>query len=243
MADWHYIEYRDIKIPLKVKQEWRRSVRYSISKKSINLTVPKFYSKEQLVQEYRNIREWSYRQFKRTPNMVERFKPRQYFTGDRFKIYGDEYILEIRKENRKTFSAEISGNQVVIKAPEGMAVFDQHSNTGALLSRLFSKHYLPAIRERVLKINARHFNEEIKNVSLKNNQSNWGSCSSNRNINLSSRLLFAPSDILDYVIVHELAHLKEMNHSKKFWSIVERAMPDYKPKDAWLTKNGYLLKF
>jgi predicted metal-dependent hydrolase len=78
---------------------------------------------------------------------------------------------------------------------------------------------------------------------LKNNQSNWGSCSSKRNINLSSRLLFAPEKVLDYVIVHELSHLKEMNHSKKFWDIVASVMPDYKKMETWLSKNGDKLKF
>ena len=66
---------------------------------------------------------------------------------------------------------------------------------------------------------------------------------SKRNINLSSRLLFAPRDVLDYVIIHELSHLKEMNHSPRFWKIVENVMPNYLEKERWLTNFGNTLRF
>jgi len=243
MADNSYIKYENLRIPLKIKQEWRRTVRYSISKKSINLTVPKFYTRDQIQKEFEKIAAWSHLQLRSSPDMVERFAPRTYTTGDHIHIYGEQFDLLINYKNRKTCSAEIMDQTVIINAPEDLDDHDRHKNIGALLSRLFSKHFLPAITDRVMALNGQHFQEEINKVSLKNNQSNWGSCSSNRNINLSSRLLFAPRDVLDYVIIHELAHLKEMNHSKRFWSIVEKAMPNYQTKDAWLTKNGYMLKF
>jgi len=243
MADKSYIKYENLRIPLKIKKEWRRTVRYSISKKSINLTVPKFYTRDQIQKEFEKIRAWSHQQFRRSPDMVERFVPRTYTTGDSLSIYGEQFDLIINYKNRKTCSAEIMDQTVLINAPEDLDDHDRHKNIGNLLSRLFSKHFLPAITTRVMALNELHFQEQINRVSLKNNQSNWGSCSSNRNINLSSRLLFAPRDVIDYVIIHELAHLKEMNHSKRFWSIVEKAMPGYKTKDAWLTKNGYMLKF
>jgi len=85
--------------------------------------------------------------------------------------------------------------------------------------------------------------EEINKISIKYNHSNWGSCSSKRNLNFSSKLLFAPDDVIDYVIIHELAHLKEANHSPKFWAIVAKAMPSYKEKKKWLSVNGKNLDF
>jgi len=63
------------------------------------------------------------------------------------------------------------------------------------------------------------------------------------NINLSTRLLFAPPPVIDYVIIHELTHLIEMNHSSKFWNIVKSIMPDYKQKEKWLKKNGKFCDF
>ena len=72
---------------------------------------------------------------------------------------------------------------------------------------------------------------------LKYNTSSWGTCSSSKNINLSTRLLFAPDGVIEYVCIHELAHMLEMNHSERFWNLVERAMPDYKEKIDWLKQN------
>lgn len=77
-----------------------------------------------------------------------------------------------------------------------------------------------------------HFNTMYgfmwKNVSIKNTRSRWGSCSRHGNLNFNYRLVFLPPEYVDYVIVHELCHLEEFNHSEKFWKLVEKAIPDYR---------------
>ena len=65
-------------------------------------------------------------------------------------------------------------------------------------------------------------------ITVREQKTRWGSCSSRRNLNFNWRLLLAPDEIVDYVVVHELAHLREMNHSAKFYAIIESILPDYK---------------
>ncbi len=76
------------------------------------------------------------------------------------------------------------------------------------------------------------------NITIRDQKTRWGSCSSKGNLSFNWRLILAPPNVLDYVVVHELCHRKEMNHSPKFWALVESVMPDYKQYRKWLKENG-----
>ena len=98
----------------------------------------------------------------------------------------------------------------------------------------------PVISERV-----RHFSEIIGvdygSITIRNQKTRWGSCSSNGNLSFNCLLMLAPPDVLDYVVVHELCHRKEMNHSKRFWDEVEKVLPDYRKQRRWLKEEGIML--
>lgn len=237
-------KFGETRIPVRIKSDWRNSVRYSITQKSINIIIPKYYTRSQVEEELFKLKEWSIKQFKRDPSLFHRFMSIIYADNEFIKIYGELFQLKLIYETRKSCSAKINKDkQVIIKVPDNISQHDQHALIGQVLSRVFGSYFTKAITDRVQYYNKLHFQEHIESVRLKNNQSNWGSCSSEKNINLSSRLLFAPTEVLDYVIVHELAHLKEMNHSDRFWKIVRDVMPDYKEKEDWLDKHGQTLRF
>lgn len=75
-------------------------------------------------------------------------------------------------------------------------------------------------------------------VRIKDTKTRWGSCSSKKNLNFNFRLIMAPEAVMDYVIIHELCHLKHMNHSKEFWDTVAVYMPQYEKYKNWLKENG-----
>ena len=79
------------------------------------------------------------------------------------------------------------------------------------------------------------------NIRIKDTKTRWGSCSSKGNLNFNYRIIMAPQAVMDYIIVHELCHLKHMNHGKEFWEAVAQYMPDYKKYKEWLKVNGRLL--
>ena len=75
-------------------------------------------------------------------------------------------------------------------------------------------------------------------ITVRNQKTGWGSCSSKGNLNFNCLLMLAPPEVLDYVVVHELCHRKQMNHSKAFWLEVEKVLPDYKEVRKWLKEEG-----
>lgn len=78
-------------------------------------------------------------------------------------------------------------------------------------------------------------------ITVRDQRTRWGSCSAKGNLNFNWRLILAPQEVLDYVVVHELAHRREMNHSHRFWSLVKMVLPDYERRRRWLKENGEAL--
>lgn len=78
-------------------------------------------------------------------------------------------------------------------------------------------------------------------ITIRNQKSRWGSCSAKGNLNFNCFLMMTPPEVIDYVVVHELCHRKEMNHSKAFWACVEEVLPDYKKWNQWLKEYGSMI--
>lgn len=82
-----------------------------------------------------------------------------------------------------------------------------------------------------------HYNFKIGRVAIRNQKSRWGSCSSKGNLNFNYKIALLPSELQDYIIVHELCHLGQFNHSQKFWDLVRQMIPDYKKLIADLARG------
>lgn len=108
------------------------------------------------------------------------------------------------------------------------------SQFSLMLRKQSRKEYLTNKKEalKILTERLNHFNKhytfEVGKITIRNQKSRWGSCSRKQNINFNYKLLFLPAEIRDYVVVHELCHIKELNHSSKFWDLVRETIPDFK---------------
>ena len=78
----------------------------------------------------------------------------------------------------------------------------------------------------------------VGRVTIRNQKTRWGSCSTKGNLNFNCLLMLCPEEVRDYVVVHELCHRKELNHSARFWAEVEKILPDYCIKRKWLKEHG-----
>ncbi len=232
------MEINGITYHLKIYYERRNATRASISRKSIIIRIPLFLNREEQFKQVLQMKAWARKKLEEHP---ERFKPKiekEYKHGDTLNIGNEEYALNIILKDKDSSSASIVGNIVYLYITSRLPEEQQKKHIATLLSRCIAKKRIPQLKKRIDEINTKYFNQKINKIFFKNMSSRWGSCSEHRNINISTRLLFAPDDALTYVCIHELAHLIEMNHSEKFWRLVENAMPDYKEKQKWLKENG-----
>ena len=246
MASFDHIEKIDgVDIPFKIFIERRKSVRVSFGRSCINLRMPSALSSSERKVHFERSINWVKKHISNDPDSIRAYIGKNYDEIQAVEIFGKTLGLNIAYSGRKTGRGDFSEkNQAInLQLPDNLLVRDKKKMIQSLLSRICGQLFLPEITKRVHEINDKCFHKEIKSVNLKYNKSNWGSCSTANNINLSTRLLFAPMEVIDYVIVHELAHLYEMNHSAKFWNIVSQVMPDYKEKEAWLKKHGSTCDF
>ncbi len=166
-------------------------------------------------------------------------RPIDFRDGQELSVLGKDFVIRISESAGATSRARVEDGVVCISLADSLGGRQRKKHIGTLSRRAISNSVLPDLRARVDALNARHFGFELTGVRIRDQATRWGSYSKRTNVmNLNFRLLFAPGDVLDYVIVHELAHIKELNHSRDFWSLVGSAIPDYKEKRKWLRKKG-----
>lgn len=172
--------------------------------------------------------------------------------------------FEVIRSNRKTLGAEIRGGKLIIRAPffatnreidrfmlknkkwieTHLAKAQEKEQAKASVRKLTQKEInaLASRAKEVIPKRVAHYAPLVGvtygRITIRRQRSRWGSCSSKGNLNFNCLLMLAPPEVLDSVVVHELCHRKEMNHSKRFYNEVLRVFPNYREKYAWLKENG-----
>lgn len=233
MSYLYTIEVDEVNLDVHVFFERRKSVRFGFGKNGLLIRIPNDVNKNVLNLQIKKGVEWGKDKLLSHPDLLQSYRKKTYENGTIIQTFQHRYEV-IRTD-------EVSPNVIKIK---GDCILS-HSTTSISskdISRLLIKVYKPIFEER-LAYWAELFPVSYQTMRIKYNSSNWGSCSSKQNINLSSRLFLCSMLVIDYVMVHELAHLIHHNHSKQFWELVERIMPDYAVHDQWLKVHGFALDF
>ena len=232
-----------LELPVDITLERRRDTRFGMTGRRVTLRLPTGVTADAIRQQLTALEVWVCKVFEEKPALKDAYTEKVYRTGDVLEVGGRRYTLQVNIEARGTHTAKLNGNVISLQISDRANPLQRMKAIKSLMSRVVAGDFYPEIRRRVLDMNDRTFRQPLQSVNLKYNHSNWGSCSAKNNVNLSTRLLFAPPDVQDYVILHELAHLVELNHSDRFWALVAQHMPDYKLKERWLKKNRHLCDF
>ena len=157
-----------------------------------------------------------------------------FLPGEKFLYLGEWYPLEIQESGFEETPLKLAFGKFILHC-------DPTVEARNLFSLWYKKEAKAKITERVNDYSRRFqlFPEGIKITSAR---LRWGSCSRDNRLSFSWRIIMASLPVIDYILIHELCHIREKNHSRKFWAYLESVFPDYKEHKHWLRENGHLLQ-
>ncbi len=222
----YFIDLGEVRLPIKIKKlrtSRRMIIRYQPLQKSVSLTLPQSATIKQGIDFINRKQEWIIRQVK------------QYSHNNSF---SDGNIIPILGKNIRL---EHIGGRGLISETEN--IWQVHGDIEFMERRVKNLIIKKTKSEIIILAEnfAKQLNVKIGNITLRDTSSRWGSCSHDGNLSFSWRLAFAPYEVMVYIVAHEVAHIREHNHSNRFWELVEKLNPEFMKAENWLKKNGKLL--
>lgn len=211
----------------------RKSLALEITDAGVLVVRAPFFMKDELIQKFvHQKREWIEKVYHRARQRFAEAKPKQFIEGEKFLYLGNEYRLHIAED---MFGKLLFEDQFILSArylPKARRLFECW----------YREEAFSVFTDRC-RFYAKPMGVDYKRLKLTNAKHRWGSCHPKGTLCFNWRLVMAPLKILDYVVVHELAHLIELNHSSRFWAVVEKALPNQRDAKKWLKENRFRLSF
>jgi predicted metal-dependent hydrolase len=206
-------------IPYQLDLRLRKTIGLKITANGLVVHAPKRISVTQLQQVLLQKAAWIQQKLAwRETNQVA---PMQWQDGEPLLFMGQDIVLTLQ-HHATNKAVVLQGNQLLVRSPQ----VDQPAFVARKVLQWYAQQALPDFKRRV-ELVAAQMGEKITSVALSNAKSRWGSCNSRKQIRLNWRLIQAPPHIIQYVVCHEMAHLREMNHSARFYAVQARLFPLY----------------
>jgi len=216
----------------KIIRSKRKTIGLQITNKaSLIVRAPIFISSKYIKKLVEKKSGWIEKKQKDILEKSKNFKEKEFIDGEYFLYLGHKYKLKFVSHQEKN----------IIFDKKFYIPKNRQNNTKDIFENWYKKKALEKITQRI-KFFSKYNNFAYKKIKLSNANTRWGTCGKNNNLIFSWKLIMAPLKVIDYVVVHELAHLIHKNHSPNFWKEVKLILPNYKKERAWLKNNGYLLK-
>ncbi|SHK42527.1 M48 family metallopeptidase [Desulforamulus aeronauticus] len=229
----HTVQLGGKPISYQIRESRRaKHVRFTISSSDgLEVVVPSNYPQDQLETLLKSKQNWILEKLALFSRRVELVQKNALAATQVIRFLGKSYrVVTVFQPGAPQI--EIVGDKIIIMLPQQ----NQVKIRDVLESWL--RHQAREVIKQRLQFFSHKLNIKYNQVAIKDQKTRWGSCSSQGNLNFNYRLVMAPVPIIDYLVVHELAHLREMNHSKKFWLLVESVCPAYKAHRQWLKEHG-----
>lgn len=209
-----------------------------INNNEILLKAPFEFEKNNIKKIVHNKKEWIFSKFNKFSEYNYLIKEKEYKNNDLFLYLGKQYSLFIKNNNLKKSYIFINNENLVVETN----IINDKEYIKNLIKSWYIKNFKLYLFNR-LELYSKKLNVFYNKVYIKNQQTKWGSCSQKNNLNFNWNLIKAPEKVLDYVIIHELCHIKHKNHGSLFWEELYSIFPDYKLHKNWLKEYGFVLKY
>jgi len=203
-----------------------RHIRISVNKdKEVKVIIPIKYPVSELDKILEKKKNWIRKKIEHFDNLKN-----NYFSLKENEILylNEKYIFELKPEMKNTVRIN----------NEEKKIYSDFNLLNKKIQTAWLKFEAKKIIDERIKIINKDRKYKYGKIFIRDQKTKWGNCSGKKNISFNWRLIKAPLEVIDYLIIHEFTHLEEMNHSKMFWSKVSLAYPDYKEPNKWLKKNG-----
>lgn len=234
-----------LSVPLRIIAErGRRATIASVRQRAVYIRLPQRLKGTERAARIQEMVDWIRKTARDKPLVFAHLAAPPLAEGYTFELGDRQHTITVERHDLAHHKILTTGaNELVVR----LSTCGPAQEVTRVIPKLLAKHFaaqeLERVARRVHELNAEHFQKRIRRVRLSDTYTRWGSCSTRGNINLATRLLLAPPEVLDAVIIHELAHLVEANHSPRFWAEVARVLPDYAVYDDWLRLHGNALRF
>ena len=168
------------------------------------------------------------------------FPEKEFVSGEQILLLGRKYRLKIKEENHLSIP-KLSGRRLFIYVHSNLAPEDRKEIIKDTLIKWYFIKSTKIIKQRITRY-GKLLDLFPRKVIIKDQKKRWASCSSDSILRFNWRIAMAPISIVDYVVVHELCHLKIKNHSSDFWKLVSLAIPDYQKRKDWLKNNTTIFR-
>lgn len=207
-----------------------RSLRLAVvDERTVSVTVPLWYSDGQVHDLLERKKRWITKHLTRLRTLAQT----RAATADTALLHGKRYAIAFREEMDDDVSFDDAEGIVFVRG-------GYRASMKRALERWYRAYAETIIPARTREIAAQH-GYEVGAIAIRGQRTRWGSCSSSGNLSFNWKLVQAPLAVLDYVICHELAHLRIMSHSKEFWRMTEHLCPRYREAKLWLRQHGHSL--
>lgn len=174
---------------------------------------------------------------KKREEVTDRFKEKVTIgikNGSKFIFLGSEYSLKVLiNEHIEEPIIELYDNELIVRTP-----FLDENSIKKSMEIWYRKQTLQLVIDSIHRYQ-KYFNVVPTSIKVKEQKRRWASCTYKRGLLFNWRISMAPSNVIDYIVVHEMCHMIHMNHSKEYWNEVERVMPNYETEKEWLKKEGF----